>query len=105
MANIKIRYGNTADIVLLYLVNGQSITEGMCDEMEFYFGGNRYTLTGGEITWSLTDNAYMVSLTQEETFALPSICKYQLRVKIGEKVGGSDVEEIKIGDTISKEVL
>lgn len=105
MANITIRHGDSLDIVLGYTVNGETIYEGDCEELEFYFGGNRYTLTGGTITWSATDSAYMISLSQEDTFSLPDIVAYQLRVKKDEKVGASEIELINIGKVISQEVL
>ena len=103
--SIKVRHGNTLDILLDYTVDGEAITEGSCDELEFTFGESRYTLTGGGIVWSAYDSAYMVSLTQEETFALPDVVKYQLRVKKGNKVGGSDISYLNVDDSLSQEVL
>lgn len=105
MADITIRHGDTLDIVLGYKVNGEAIYEGSCEELEFYFGGNRFLLTDGTIVWSVADAAYMVSMTQEETFALPDIVQYQLRVKKGGKVGSSDISYLNVDDSISREVL
>lgn len=103
--DIVIRQGDSTDIALKYLINGAPITEGMCDEMEFYFYNKRYTLSGGDIIWNSNDEAYVISLTQEQTFALPSSVSYQLRVRIGKKVGSSKKKNIRIGDVISREVI
>lgn len=106
MENIRIvRHGDTLDIILLYTVNGEPITEGSVDELEFTFGKNSYTLSGGRIYWNDAEQHYAVSLSQEETFALPNTVEYQLRVKKDDEVGGSEIEYLKIHGTISKKVL
>ena len=48
MANLANK-GDTINIYLNYTLDGDPITEGSLDEIEFTIGSHRYTLTGGEI--------------------------------------------------------
>lgn len=107
MAGIKkiVKHGNTLRLILGYFVNGKPITEGMCEEMEFSIGSLKFYLSQDDIVWSALDNGYEVRMTQEQTFGFPDVVPYQLRVKVDGEVGGSDVEYLDIGQTISQEVL
>lgn len=105
MAEITIHHGDTLEIILNYKVNGKSIYKDMCDELEFYFGSICSTLTNGRIVWSDDYDSYMVNITQEESFNLPDIIAYQLRVKMNNKVGGSKLSFLRLDDTISERIL
>lgn len=104
MANLANK-GDTINIYLNYTLDGDPITEGSLDEIEFTIGSHRYTLTGGEIVWDDNASLYMVKMPQEDTFSLKSTTRYQLRVRQGDDVGSTDVEEADLGDVLSKVVI
>lgn len=57
-----------------------------------------------EVTYS--DGKFHFPITQEETFALPTLCPMQVRVKFsGGDVVGSEIQMIKVAGAISKAVL
>lgn len=105
MSAVLIRHGQTASIVLAYTVNGETLADYAPDELEFMFGGVQYLLSDGGIVWSDDENAFVVELDQTATFALPSTAQYQLRVLKDGVVGVSDIESVRIGAAISREVL
>lgn len=100
-----IGHGETLTLQLNYTVNGVDLAPGIVDEIELYFGGVRYTLSGGEIVWDQIGGVYQADLDQEATFALPNIAEYQLRVKKDDMVGNSEIGYVKVKKTISEEVL
>lgn len=104
MANLANK-GDTINIYLNYTLDGNPILEGDLDEIEFTIGSNRYTLTGGDIVWDDNASLYMVKMPQQDTFNLKSTTRYQLRVRQGDDVGSTDVEEADLGDVLSKVVI
>ena len=97
--------GDTINIYLNYTLYGNPILEGDLDEIEFTMGSHRYTLTDGDIVWDDNAQLYMVKMSQEDTFDLKSTTRYQLRVRSGNDVGSTDVEESELGDVLSKVVI
>lgn len=97
--------GDTITIILDYNLDGNPLQKDAYDEIEFTIGEQVYTLSNGKITWNEEEGKYLIDLSQEETFNLPNIVKYQVRIKYSGDVTSSDVETLRIGNTISKVVL
>ena len=98
--------GDTITLILDYEVDGSPITENQFDEIEFCISTNRYLLSKGDIVWGITENAYVIPLSQKDTFALAGgNISYQLRVKKDGKVSASEIEYMTIKQTLSDEVI
>lgn len=97
--------GDTLDIILDYTINGDPLTEGMCDEIEVSIGDKQYTLTDGDIVWDSELEKYTLFVDQEDTLALQGITEYQVRFKIGTKVASVPISKLLIGNSISTQVI
>ena len=97
--------GETALIILDYTVNGEPLDEFQPDELEFSFGGIQYLLSDGGLIWDEGEQAFVLPLTQEQTFALPKACAYQLRVMKDGLVKPSATGYLLVGPSESSNVL
>lgn len=97
--------GDTYTIQLNYTVNGISLYEFEPDDIEFCFGGLRFTLGDGTITLNDELKQYEIFINQEQSFSLPEWTAYQLRVIKGGIVSSNCIGSIHIGNTISREVI
>lgn len=97
--------GDALPIVLGYTINGEEITQGQFDEIEFMIGENRYLLSTGDIVWDEDVEHYVVFLEQRESFTLDRVAKCQCRFKLGDRVFSSKIKYLGIGDTMSNEVI
>ncbi len=101
----EIRRGQTALIRLEYTVNEEPLADFTADELEFTFGAEKYYLSDGGIYFNDEEQAYCVFITQEQSFALPLVVSYQLRILKDGEVAPSDIEYMSIGDSLSDVVL
>lgn len=104
MANIANK-GDTIKTYLNFQVDGTQVTEGMLDEIEYTLGSKSYYLSTGDIQWDDNASMYAVFIPQADTFNLKSTTMYQLRVRMGEDVGSTDVMEADMGDVLSRKVI
>ena len=104
MANIANK-GDTIDILLNYTVDGETITEGYLDEIEFTIGSHQYTISNGGVVWDANAQMYKVKLHQDETFDLKQTTRWQLRVRKGTDVCSTDVAEVDLGEVLSRTVI
>lgn len=105
MANTHSNQGDTLDITLDYTINGEPITEGLCDEIEVSIGNKQYTLTHNDIVWDNELEKYTLFVGQADTFALGKITEYQVRFKLGTKVVSVPIRKLIIGGSISTKVI
>lgn len=97
--------GDTIRIILDYTVNGQAISEGEFDEIEFTLGKKQYTLTKHDIVWDSEIEKYVVFASQSDTFAFGVNVPYQLRVRKGIDVGSTNINNMLIGPVISNTII
>ena len=94
----------------LNIVN-MSIGSGVADasaftDVEVHVGHVRKTLYGGDITYDAEKGAFLIPLTQEETFSLRGRQKINLRCKFpGGNVIGTDLGTVVFEPSLSKEVI
>lgn len=71
--------------------DGTKITNSMVDDVEIVFAGIRRTLSDNEIIYDGTNKRFLFPLTQQETFALPTIGRGEVRLKFtnGDVIGDS----------------
>lgn len=100
-----IRKGQTALILLDYTVNERPLADFAPDEVEFSFGGTSYYLSDGDVYLDEESRCYAVYLSQEQTFALPSVAAMQLRVLKDGEVGETGIDYVRIGASLSDVVL
>lgn len=75
-------------------------------DVEVCVGHVRKTLYDGDITFDSELNAFLVPLTQEETFSLRGRAKVNVRCKLaGGNVIGIDLGTVDFAPSLSKEVL
>lgn len=95
--------GDTYLIDLDYTVNGVSLADFEPDEIEFYFGPNRFLLSDGSITLNEETRTYQVFVDQEQSFKLNTKwTEYQIRIKKGEFVSSPCINGTAIGNAISR---
>jgi hypothetical protein len=101
-----VNLGDTYLISLNYMVNGIPLVDFEPDEIEFYFGSNRYLLSDGTIQLNQETNVYQVFVDQEQSFSLnKKWTEYQIRVRKGRYVSSPCVNGTPIGNAISREVI
>lgn len=96
--------GDTIKIVLNYTVDGEPLPENFDGEIEFVIGSKRYVMTGQNpgVVWDEAEAAFVVNLSQDDTFALGGNVRYQIRIKNAEgSVVSSGIQTMKIGNTLS----
>lgn len=99
------RKGDSNKLFLNYTVNGKPLGEEEYDELEFTMENHSYLLSQGEIEHDMERKMYLVSLTQEDTFALSSNPRCQLRVRKGDTVKASAYSHIEVGETLSRRII
>lgn len=97
--------GDTYPIILDYTVNDVPLEDAELDEIEFYYGDNRYLLSTGDITLDEETGKYTVFVDQVQSFGLDDRTQYQIRVRKGVIVSSPKIDKIKIGEAISREVI
>ncbi len=105
MPDILCRRGDTVDITLNFAVDGQTVTEGMLDEIQYTLGEKDYLLSRGEVYWDDNSGMYHVFIPQADTFALKLTTIQQIRIRMGTTVGSTDQLEVEIGDTKTRRVI
>ena len=85
--------------------DGVAVTPDDISDVEITVGFIRKTYAKGEIIYS--DGLWIIPLTQEETFKLPATrVKAQVRVVWNNGlVEGASLDEIRVHESLSKEVL
>lgn len=102
--------GDTIRLNLNFTIDGVPLEETY-EEMELQInedntkGSLKFLLSKGEIKWDSEMNMHYVELTQEESFSLSAMIRFQLRIMNGGKVISSDIGRFNIGEVLSKEVL
>lgn len=97
--------GDTLYIILDYTINGVPIEEMGLDEIEFIIGRKSFKLSEDEITVDEATGKYAVAIGQADTFALGGTSDFQVRFKKDGEVTSTDVDTIRLGKTLSKEVI
>ena len=97
--------GDTYYIQLDYTVNDVPLEEAELDEIEFYFGNNRFLLSEGDITLDQETGKYVVFIEQDPSFKLDDKTEYQIRVRKGNIVSSPKIDKEKIGEAISRKVI
>lgn len=98
--------GDTIKIVLNYTVDNEPLPEDFTGEIEFTIGSKRYTLTDETVAWDATEAAFVVNLSQADTFALGGTVQYQIRIKNAEgSVVSSGIQTMKLGNTLSSSTI
>lgn len=98
--------GDALPIILDYTVNDVPLEEYGVDEIEVYFGDNRYLLSKGEITIDEETGKYCFFLSQLQSFRLPNMyAEYQVRIKKGNEVASMNIDKVYIGRSISREEI
>lgn len=100
-----VNHGDTIYIELNYTVNGLPLNEYTWDDIEFMFGSLRFSLTGNTVAYDETDHCYYVFITQQQTFSLPDIIEYQLRLYKDNEVISTKVQRMPLGKVLSTTVL
>lgn len=97
--------GDTLKILLDYTINGTPIEDMDLDEIEFTIGSRSLTMTDGDIAQDQETGKYCLVLTQAITFALGKVATFQVRFKKDGEVTSTDGETIRIGRSLSKEII
>lgn len=97
--------GDTLTLYLDYTVDGEQIAEGQFDEIEVSIGSKRYLLTDNEIVWDSEADMYKLWIDQADTFTFNKDTKYQIRFKFGNDVISTDKANLKLGESISRQVI
>lgn len=103
--------GDSLDIMLNFTVNGAPLEKDAYDELELQLGiqnewaSVKLLMSEGRIEFDDELGKYVAHLKQKETFQLPSLLKYQLRVRIGDDVASSDVRTLNLGDALSRKEI
>lgn len=101
---MSINKGDALPIYLDFTVNDTPLVEAELDEIEVYFGDNRYLLSDGTI--QLDGDYYYFFLSQEDSFKLDRMyTEYQIRVKKGDEVSSTFVGKMHVGKVLSREVI
>lgn len=91
--------------IKIFIASGQANASDFTD-VEVHVGHVRKTLYGGEITFDTESGAFLVPLTQEETFSLRGRQKINVRCKFpGGNVIGADLGTVVFEPSLSKEVI
>lgn len=97
--------GDAFPIELDYSVNGVPIEDADLDEIELTIGGHSFKLSTEDIEIDPITGKYTVFLPQATTFKLGSGAHYQVRFKKGSAVGSTNIETLRIGETLSTTVI
>lgn len=97
--------GDAFPIELDYFVNGVPIEDAELDEIEVTIGSRSFTLTGGDIQIDEETGKYSLILDQATTFSLGKVASFQVRFKKDGEVTSTDEETIRIGRSLSKEII
>ena len=98
--------GDSYSIPINLTVNGEGVSAERFQEIEVCIGRVRKTLTSGEIVYDAEQSAFLVPLTQKETFSLAGRSRINVRCKFhGGSVVGIDLGVLEFEQSLSKEVL
>ena len=98
--------GDSYRLPIQVTMNGEVVTLTMVEDVEVMLGSIRKTLYDGSVSYDDTQEAYLVSLSQEDTFRLRGGANVQVRVKfLSGDVLGVDLGYVDIKSSASKVVL
>lgn len=102
-----LQQGNTYQLPVNIKIDNERLTGEDVSHVEITFDSNGSLITKNypeEVTFQ--NGAFIVPLSQEDTFALQGICRYQVRVLFPDgEVRGSGIKTGAVADSISKVVL
>lgn len=106
---LKIKRGDECALAVRVLLGGQEVAVDDVDTAEFCLGRRLRKLYPGEAEYSASEGAFLLPLTQEETFALPPGAALPLDVRVkftgGDVLGCVRMGAVAVCDAISGEVL
>ncbi len=98
--------GDSCNLPIKIVIGSGVADASAFTDMEVHVGHVRKTLYGGDITYDAEKGAFLVPLTQEETFSLRGRQKINLRCKFpGGNVIGTDLGTVVFEPSLSKEVI
>lgn len=107
--------GDTISFVLDFLIDYDTpLEKDAYSEIELQFNeedGTRKNikllLSENQIQWDDDLEKYVAYLSQEDTFMLPNVVSYQLRIldKDSDEVYSSEIGHIKLGEVLSNTIL
>lgn len=97
--------GDTLKILLDYTINGAPIEDMDLDEIEFTIGSRSFTMTDGDIAQDQETGKYSIILSQAATLSLGKTAAFQVRFKKGDEVTSTQIDTIRLGRSLSKEII
>lgn len=106
---MKIKRGDACALAVHVQLDSQAVDVDSVETAEFCLGGAMRKLYPGEVEYSGQEAAFLLPLTQEETFALPANTALPLDVRVkfttGEVLGSTRMGAVAVCGTISEEIL
>ncbi len=106
---LKIKRGDECALAVRVVLDGQAIGTEDVDTAEFCLGRALRKLYPGEVEYSASEGAFLLPLTQEETFALPADTALPLDVRVkftdGDVLGSTRMGAVAVYDSISEVIL
>lgn len=106
---LKIKRGDECALAVRVLLGGQEVAVDDVDTAEFCLGRRLRKLYPGEAEYSASEGAFLLPLTQEETFSLPPDTALPLDVRVkfvnGDVLGSTHMGAVVVYDAISEVVL
>lgn len=97
--------GDTVNITLDYTIDGTPIENMELEEIEFSFCKKTYLLSAGDIVIDESSGKYTAFVGQDATLGEFGIGEYQVRFKVDGDVISDKPHDIKIGRSLSSEVI
>lgn len=103
--------GDSFKLYINYTIDDVPLPECNLEDLEVQFNEHdtknalNFKLSDGSILLDEEIGVYYIHMKQEDTFKLPLISKYQLRIYIDGDVISNDVSMFRLGDVLSDEVL
>ena len=98
--------GDSYRLPIQVTMNGDIVTLNMVEDVEVMLGSIRKTFLDGSVSFDEIQEAWLVSLSQEDTFRLRGGANAQVRVKfLSGDVLGVDLGYVDVKSSVSKVVL